>query len=94
MCQSLESWLYRALLSVLVAYKTTALIYAGMLCKCVSFILCNVIVAVSYNSVEYVYHLMGLYTIGFSDKGGTLPYQFVCQYFYELYFANPMFGMI
>jgi len=37
---------------------------------------------------------MGLYTIGFLDKEGTLPYKFVFQYFYELYFANPMFGII
>jgi len=48
---------------VLVAYKTTVLIYAGMLCKCVSLILCMFSVAVSYNTVEYVYHLMPLFSL-------------------------------
>lgn len=38
-------------------------IYAAMLCKCVLLVLCMFSVAVSYNTVVYVYHLMPLFSL-------------------------------
>ena len=43
--------------------QTTVLICAGMLYKCVSLVLCVFSVAVPYNTVKYVYHLMPLFSV-------------------------------